>query len=253
MMTLNYNPMFSEKTLYTFKEVQEIVWHIGTGANFPCTTSDDLLYPLYQCGLMPRYFATNPYNLSFITYEDHSAVVDALVLTLFNKLYARYENHYAIMCDSEETSEKNAKSLDLLKKVFNLIDYSFPKYSILFDLYESKKDHLLDKLQRTRSGNRSMSQSGQNAENSVRLYNDTPQTTDVVATIEGNQYVSDLEKSSVAGSTASSGSDNYQEAENWDEKTIIERLKEIENNYSMLWKNWLDEFDQLFIEEVNFL
>ena len=138
------------------------------------------------------------------------------------------------------------------QKVLNKLDYTFQKYAYLLDAYEGQKSHLLDKLQRTRSGNRSMSQTGQNAENSVHIYNDSPQTTDVVATMEGNQFVSELNKNSVAGSTASSGSDNFQEAETWDNATIMARLSEIEKQFSNVWKNWLNEFDELFIEEVNY-
>ena len=110
----------------------------------------------------------------------------------------------------------------------------------------------MNKLERTRSGDRSISQEGETSDSSVNLFNDTPQTTDVVATMEGNQYVSELNKGSNSGTSSSSGTDEFEENESFDTMTIMAKLEEIERNFSMLWKKWLDEFDQLFIEEVNF-
>ena len=70
--------------------------------------------------------------------------------------------------------------------------------------------------------------------------------------MEGNQYVSELNKGSNSGTSSSSGTDKFEENESFDTMTIMAKLEEIERNFSMLWKKWLDEFDQLFIEEVNF-
>lgn len=257
MRTNNF--MFEEKTAYTFDEVAEYLFDSLTMSPHPSfpLKNDDVLYCLYPLGYvgydgLNHKFINNNCDLSYITTENNELVCSATINTLLNKMLQRYEHHYAVICETTETSEMTAKVKAFFKKIFNVIDYTFVKYNLLLTSYESQKSHLLDKLQRTRSGNRSMSQSGQNAENSVHIYNDTPQTTDVVATMEGDQFASELNKNSVAGSTASSGSDDFQEAETWDNATIMARLSEIEKQFSNVWMNWLNEFDELFIEEVNY-
>lgn len=273
---MNRNLFFQEKTLYTLKECQEKVWSLSLSSNFPCTEASDLNFPLYQCELMQREFTSNPYNLSFEERLTDVYTPKALALTFINKLVARYKDHYAIMCNDDSQETLIAKSKEIFTKVFNLLDYTFPKYETLLGLYESKKGNLLDKLARTRAGTRQLSTTGNNSDqhygsgtdsstiNSVDLHNDTPQTTDVVATISGNQYVSDLKKGQTTssgtssdtytntGSSSSNGTDQFEETEGFDTMTIMAKLDEIEKQFSQLWRKWLDEFDQLFIEEVNF-
>lgn len=241
--------MFEEKWNYQFREVLE-----SLSAEEPFSSSD-IVGILQTLGYLSNPASSNPFALSFLEVSDNVYVPTSICMGFMNKLVARYEDHYAVQTDEDfetSSSEFVAIAKKFMKKVINKIDYTYQKYSTLLGAYESQKAHLLDKLNRTRSGNRSVSQSGQNAENSVQIYNDTPQTTDVVATMSENQYVSDLTKNSVAGSTASSGSDTYQEAESWDNATMIARLNEIENQYSNVWMNWLNEFDELFVEEVNY-
>ena len=143
-----------------------------------------------------------------------------------------------------------------MKKVINILDYTYVRYSTLLDLYENQKEHLLDKLQSSRSGSRSLAhnQASSNTQNSTSLYNDAPQTSDVIATISGNQYATDLTKGQVSdsGETHSTGSDTFSESESHDTLTIMGKLDEIEKQFSNVWKKWLNEFDELFIEEVNY-
>ena len=272
---MNRNLFFQEKTLYTLKECQEALWGLTPASSFPCKVSADISFPLYSCGLWPEINA-NPYGLSFMKQSQSTYLAEDTALIFINKLVSRYQDHYAVICNDESEETLQAKSKELFTKVFNLLDYTFPKYSTLLGLYEAKKGNLLDKLGRTRAGTRQLSSTGSNSDqhygsgtdsstiNSVDLHNDTPQTTDVVATISGNQYVSDLKKGQTTssgtssdnytntGSSSSNGTDQFEELENFDTMTIMAKLDEIEKQFSQLWRKWLDEFDQLFIEEVNF-
>lgn len=252
--------MFSEKTLYTFSEACSVFlsYTMSPHPSFPFHERDDVLkcllsieYVVYD-GLNHKF--TKDYNgLSFI-YADEDTYLSCRenAVLLLNKLKLRYGEHFALVCDTDEQTEEVAKAKQLFTKIFNMLDYSFPKYDELLSLYASEKSHLLDQLGRTRSGSRSISQTGQNVENSKTIFNDTPQTSDVVATMEDNQHASELTKGQVAGSSNSTGSDSFQEAELWDNATIMSRLSEIESKFTEIWKKWLDEFDQLFIEEVNY-
>ena len=251
MMKNNF--MFEEKTIYSFDEVLATLLSETASAQFPFKNSDSVFQCLNACGILPKpdnY--SNDFSLSFLSVIEQDLTCLSNAIYLLNKLWARYGEHWAIVCDSEDLTERATKTKEFFRKIFNKLDYTFPKYDYLLNSYESQKSHLLDKLGKTRSGNRSVSQSGQNAENSVHTFNDTPQTSDAVATLEQNQYITELTKGSLAGSTSSSGSDNFQEAENWDNATMMARLDEIEKQFAMLWKKWLNEFDELFIEEVNF-
>ena len=218
---MNKRFMFGEKTIYTFSEACSVFLNntMSPHPSFPFHERDDVLKCLLSLGYVVydgiNHKFTKDYNgLSFIfADEDTYLSCRENAVLLLNKLKLRYGEHFALLCDTDEETEELAKANQLITKIFNMLDYSFPKYDELLSLYNEQKAHLMDKLGRNRSGNRSISQSGQNAENSVHLFNDTPQTTDVVATIEGNQYVSELNKNSIAGSTASSGSDSFQEAE----------------------------------------
>lgn len=244
---------FKEITHYTFEEVSTyIINNLTTAGGFPPFDTFGinqlfLVFPLVVDG-------ENVYGLSFITLNGYNWEITELGLTCLNKLYLRYKDHFC--CDLEDENEKETKFKAFFFKLFNILDYSYNKYSKLLDLYNSQKEHLLDKLQRTRSGERSMSQEGENSNenNSLSLYNDTPQTTDVVATMEENQYVSELNKghTTTEGSSSSSGSDEYEETESWDNTTIMARLDEIEKQYALVWRKWLNEFDGLFVEEVNY-
>ena len=301
------NYMFEEHELYTYKEVLSKcnVLPPATNASVIChlLNNIDLAFipPATQ-----NFF--NEYGLSFAKDGVLPAtdLIQSNAIMIFNKLYARYRSHYAINCLKDDDVE--AKSKEFMRKLFNLLDYTFVKYDTLLSLYSSQKTHLLDKLGRTRTGERALAtnvsgnqsvsgtssgttsqtdaemtsgtSSSSGTKDTLDLHNDTPQTTDVVATMEGNQYVSDLRKihesesesgqtsgtlsrtssgtsggqtsSTETSQTASTGTDEFTESEMWDTKTMMEKLDEIEKNFSNLIKKWLNEFDELFIEEVNY-
>lgn len=309
------NYMFEEHTLYNYEEVVNNFTSIPLAMG---NMSNEMMKGIMNnCGAIGSIniggtyglIILNSYKLSYVPTTQtsySSAEISPNALMIFYKLFARYKKHYAINVNKDENFEDKAK--DFMMKLFNLLDYTFVKYDTLLSLYESQKSHLLDKLGRTRTGERELATnvsgnqtasgtssgttsqtgaettSGTSASSSTKdtidLHNDTPQTTDVVATIEGNQYVSDLRKihesesesgqtsgtsnntsqgsssgqtsSTETSQTASTGTDEFTESEMWDTKTMMEKLDEIEKNFSNLIKKWLNEFDELFIEEVNY-
>lgn len=277
--------MFEEKVNYTFAETFGSVIGQTGGASIPLDQSGfkEVLQVLgYLEYLQPT---ANSYGLSFVALiqeepplTNHVEPTD-LSVVFMNKLYMRYKEHYAMQLDREYiagSTELYSFAKEVIIKVINKLDYTYLKYSTLLNAYENQKAHLLDKLERTRSGERNIKQDGATSGTGARqgtssesgsyleLHNDTPQTTDVVATMEGNQYVSDLKKGSSSasgttgensvesGETHSTGEDTFEENESWDSMTNMARLDEIEKQFSNLWMKWLNEFDELFIEEVNF-
>ena len=146
MMTLNCNPMFEAKTLYNFDEVLQCVLNETGGATFPATTDNDVIEFLQVLGYIANN--TNVYGLSFVGTGDDGLVLGDNVIYLFNKLHARYKDHWAIMCNDDTNATKIAKSKELMIKLFNLLDYNYPKFSLLLTMYEQKKNNMLDKLGR---------------------------------------------------------------------------------------------------------
>lgn len=257
---MKHNFMFEDKWNYTLEEVLHSINNQTGGGSIPyeISTFNEVLQACGYFSIIPS--SSNPYGLTFLEIDSENIYSPTQLATTFlNKLYLRYSDHYAIQID-EDLSVVSLEFLvyakKFMKKVFNRLDYTYLKYSLLISNYESQKAHFLDKLERARSGSREVSQEGEHSDttDNVNLFNDTPQTTDIVATIEGNQYVSELNKGQTSneGSNSSSGSDEFSESETWDTMTIMARLDEIQKHFSNLWEKWLNEFDELFVEEVNY-
>lgn len=256
-----HNFMFEEHTHYTYQEViTDLGDNQGAGEYIPLDKTG-LLFLLYALGFgvlthegNVYYLTSNSYGLSFITSVENKLIPTDLSMTLLNKVYSRYKEHYAINITSEDEKENSEK--EFFRKLVNKLDYSYDRYERLLHFYDEEKSHLLDRLSRSRSGSREVSSEGEHSDttDNISIFNDTPQTTDVVATIQQNQYASELNKGQVAneGSNSSSGSDEFEENELFDTMTIMKKLDEVEKHYSQVWKSWLNEFDELFVEEVNF-
>lgn len=251
---LKNNWLFQEHIIYDFDEVMKFFNSYDENSTIDDTTLKDILKGLKRCYVVNYSIRSNPSGLSFLHLTDNVYDYGENVLEFLNKLYQRYKNHYCI--DILHESEKEKAFNDLMNKVVNLLDYTYPKYSNLIDLYSSQKSHLMDKLSRVRQGQRDTEQDGESSSQGTYkdLHNDTPQSTDVVATLEQDQFVSDLSKgnNSNEGETHQIGSDTFNETETHDPTTIIERLNEIEKKFSQVWRRWLDEFEQLFIDVVNY-
>lgn len=153
-------------------------------------------------------------------------------MSLLNLLIERYWDEYVF--DSEELMEDNMlilsttevlyKTRRLLGKIIDIITFTYPKYSALLSSYDTAKNKLLDKLNKTINGS------------DIRRDNDTPQ--------DGGYFADDTHTSFISQGEV----DN---SESWDDTPIIERLDKIDRMYHQTMKNWLNEFKGLFIEGGN--
>lgn len=255
---LKNNICFQEREMFDLGEVfSKIASRIGETSFFPADKTKlnkALAYANYYNGYN---YEQNICGLSFLELSESTYQATDLALVFLNKLFHRYNAHYCFDLLANSINEYAIQhSFKFFRKIVNLLDYTYNKYSTLLNLYDNQKSHLLDGLKRTRNGERNVSEDGTNASagSYVDLHNDSPQSTDVVATIAENQYVSDLSKGNNAnsGENHSTGQDTFEETETHDEATIIGKLNEIETKYSNLFNKWLNEFDKLFIEEVNY-
>lgn len=252
---------YEEHEFFTYHEVIfDLGSQQGAGDYIPLNSTGFLfLLDALDFGVLTHegdtyYLTSNDYDLSFIANVENKHIPTDLSLKIMNKLFSRYQDHYAV--DLYGGADKTTQELKFFRKIVNLLDYTYDKYNTLLGFYADEKSHLLDRLSRSRSGSREISSEGEHSDttDNISIFNDTPQTTDVIATIQQKQYASELNKGQVAneGSNSSSGSDEFEENELFDTKTIMAKLDEVEKQYSNVIKKWLNEFDELFIEEVNF-
>lgn len=249
---MNRNIIYEEKYAYTLKEF--FGDYISSNRARPIFNEDGFFDLIYDCG----YTISAYYKPSFIVVEEGQETYDSIIETLFNQVLARYQDHYFYIGEKIDNflAEDYEKQF---ARLLRIADYTYPKYKTMLDLYESQKSHLMDKLAQITAESSQSSQSENHSESDVEndttKINDTPQDTDVQATFEGNQYVSELHKAqrnkSSQGASGVSGSGSVSRQVSSDPSTIIERLHEIDRKYNLVMFRWVNEFDKLFIEEGN--
>ena len=176
---------------------------------------------------------------------------------LINLIRLRYDNEYCVESENEinfNSPYSNKELKEFCKKFTGILMYTKDKYKTILDIYDNNIAKLMDGLKTSTEASHEIHRdedydtdvSGKN------LLNDTPQTTDVVATIEGNQYVSELSKSEAhtdnTGDVDETGS--REEETTIDTKYTIEKIKEIQDSYEQVLKRWSEEFSPLFKEEA---
>lgn len=161
-------------------------------------------------------------NIDFISFNLQS---DNVIIKLWKKLYNRYLSSGVLFMDEEnyqvtQTVFRN-KAKDWFRKLISLMDSTYDKYKILIDSYEAQKTHMMDKVKREVSNN--------------TRFNDTPQNS---GEFDDDPYTTNITQ--------------FASMESSDFNTPAYRLKEIQDNLSNIWLEWLNEFSGLFIEELNY-
>lgn len=206
--------------------------------------SDVLKYGLNELGYTANYpkADTTSFTRNLFTYYGINFPATTLIpqkyldndrMGLLNKLIERYWDEYVFTSEEDLLNPLNIltttdilyKTRRLLGKIIDIIQFTYDKYASILDSYDTAKTKLLDKMNKTISGS------------DTRRDNDTPQ--------DGGDYSDDNHTSFISQGQV----DNE---ENWDDTPIIERLDKIERLYQQTFRNWLDEFKDLFIDGGNF-
>lgn len=136
-------------------------------------------------------------------------------ISLVSLVYGEYKDWYV---ETSETSLLNDEIVEtFLRKFVNIYASNFDRYKILFDLYQDKKENLLDDLKRV----------------NVQKYNDTPQS-------ESEDDFSDDEHVSTLTTTTSTDQVD----------TVIKRLDEISRLFEDVLKDWSKKFQKIFWTEA---
>lgn len=145
------------------------------------------------------------------------------VCDIFVLLMKRFADHYVFKTKTDSETEAQEEAYKFAKKLFNVIEYTYKKYSKIIELYNSNYNDLMKQLESTtESGSR---------------FNDTPQSAEVDLSFEENQFTTNLTKTKQVTRT--------------DSNTPIAKIEEIWQNYRKVILEWLNEFESLFVEENN--
>ena len=249
---------------YTLEDVIEVT------KTLPSITNDtDRLLTFLSYGYSISHFELErELELYGISYDDivkFKEVDNVLVINstpfskLFNLIRLRYDFEYIFEIE-EDLSEKLYtlysinKVREWCKKFIGILAYTKDKYVNILNIYDNNIAKLMDKLKVIHSGTREATRN-EDYDTDVtgkNVLNDTPQTTDVVATIEGNQYASELSKSEAHTDNVGEVTENVEDASTTesDTMTTMAKIKEIQDSYEQVLKRWSDEFSPLFKEEA---
>lgn len=192
-------------------------------------------YPKASSTKLDRTFFSTFAGVSLPSATDLPAkYLDTNSNDLLNLIVERYWDEYVL--ESEEEYPLNTplssypdieyKVRRFIAKMFNIIQFTYPKYSTLLKAYEDESANLTAKLERITDGT------------ATQRNNDTPQ--------DGGDFDDDEHTSFISQGKV----DN---TESWDSEPIIDRLDKISKLYHKVMEEWLDEFKDLFVEGGNYL
>ena len=183
---------------------------------------------------------------------------DSPIARLMATLTLKYDNHFIAHDDNDNkfiaspsvevyNVFKRLNLLEFCKGFMSILFTTYSKYNSILTMYDNYIASAMDSLKKESSMSKEDDYTTESKGST--LHNDTPQDSDIVATIEGNQYVSDLSKSS--GEVTNSGTSSYSTEESFDTKYPMEKLQEVQESYQKVVDNWANEFRGIFIEENN--
>lgn len=214
--------IFTTKYFFTFEDVIRITGQTSVDKlPYQITWGAGVNEPFIVCGFTTIIPAVIYKNWPTVPY-----IVRPHLSELFQKLYARYWKEYvfALYTEDKTSDEYNEAKNELYTKIGTIIMSTYDRYNKLLDTYTSELSKLLDGVKTTTKG--------------VGSFNDTPQniqTSDV--DFSGDDHTTNISKSSAVAES--------------DVDTKMNRIDEIQRKLRNIWKDWLEEFDGLFLERAN--
>lgn len=165
----------------------------------------------------------NQYPFAVQYDSEDNMLLKQEIYDLFRLLQKRFSQHYVFATRAESADEAQSEAQKWTKKMLNVAEYTYKKYSKIIELYNSNYNDLMKQLEST-------SETGSR-------FNDTPQSAEVNLSFEENQFTTNLTKIKNVTRT--------------DSNTPIVKIEEIWQNYRKVILEWLNEFESLFVEENN--
>lgn len=140
------------------------------------------------------------------------------LVELWKRIYKKHATDTILITDSESLREDEIA--EWLTQFASLFESTVDRYDTLLKFYDANKEKLMDQLSSTNEF--------------ISKYNDTPQGSD---DFSGDPYTTNLTRTKTTSKT--------------DTNTAMNRLNEIYRNYNNLWKDWVNEFELLFVNKLN--
>lgn len=239
----SYNKPYQYETTYTVDSSHNVIVHFPNLSMLYRTSLKELYdyeltIPNGTPHLLFKKYVDCSEDVSLGEHSDiHGIKGDELLFLIYNRYYDEYifssEKNYENEADKSELQELFKK---FMSKFMNILQFTYPKYSVLLKGYEDEENKLLGMLKR----NSHIEGSGTGT--SKRRDNDTPQDS---GTFEDNLHTSFFTQGDDSNEMESDTT------EEWDNEPLMDRLKRIQDSYKSIMLDWVNEFEILFIEGGN--
>ena len=153
---------------------------------------------------------------------DSATIYNELISLVLGKFYDHPFARAVLPYDGTlSTDDLNGYGEVFAYHLILLLNDTHERYVTILNEYASAKSHLMDKVKSETA--------------SSRKYNDTPQNSNALEPYQGDDYISNFTKFETENST--------------DMGTKMARLKEVEDGYSNVMAEWVEEFHRIFMEE----
>lgn len=168
------------------------------------------------------------YQLSDLAYHGYSSTYVALTNELFKLLRIRHKTDYCFKVDYEPLETEHPLTHSecelMLNGFVNLFNMSMPRYLPLLKAYQENDTSPVQKISSTSDGK--------------TRFNDTPQGDDLT----DGYYSDDDHATNVTAAITTTETDPA---------AIYEQLDKLYENWRSILRDWINEFDGLFIEGVD--
>ena len=220
------------KETYTLLSLQDVI-------NYLEDNNSDLLTGISTVAYYKNWLNTSPVGLN----TSIKGLSDVWNLTIYRHIddyCARYNTPSITATPEEVTAIKNDAVRKFLIALANVMNFTYEKYSLILDAYDVSKTDLLAGVKSTVEAYSSGANSGD------QRFNDTPQNENTGGIYNGDNYNTTVTKSSGTSSATAT------ETRFDDRELLIDRLEKIGNKYESILLRWSNEFNKLFMMEVNY-
>lgn len=165
----------------------------------------------------------NPDLISFAEFdsEHDEFTLKDYVDKCVNELFARYFKYYAISI--EEDSQLQTAINEFIWKFFNVLNVTYPKYSLIIKALKDNETKLMSGL------SRDYTDDGDSSGTVTSRYNDTPQ--------DGGAFDDDNHTTNI-NESASSSESSLEHKEEYNNEYMIDRINKIRDNLSNIFTEW---------------
>ena len=160
--------------------------------------------------------------------EDNQCTWKDYVARVIDEVWLRYYDYFAFSVFND--NEINDEVKKFLVKFLNVLNNTYPRYSLLIKAQEDHKTKLMDGL------TRHYKDEGESEGGSTSRFNDTPQN--------DGEFDDETHNTTVTKATANNES-SLEHTEETDNKYVYEKLSELENNLTNLYLKWANEIGKI--------